>query len=172
MPKFFKDGISCYIRDHKCLHGKCLTNADYEEVKSTYPDFVKVSLRIKSGRFEDKDPEPATGASDVYVMVKYVSSGHPGIPVGQVICQTWIVLDTDTPQWHDHFCFLPPMNRNSLLEFTAYDSDAPDEPEFLGSARIPLGKILNARNNFKVQLRSEEDNALRIGHIDVGARLM
>lgn len=172
MPRFAKDGKPCYIpSDHKCFHGKCLTNREYNRKISAYPDFVKVLLRIKSGSFEDKDPTPVSGQSDVYVVVKYVSIGHPSIRAGQVICQTPIAFDDNWPHWHDHFCYLPPMNQNSVLEFTAYDSDAPAKPEFLGSAKISLDTILDAGNNFKLQLRNERGKALFGSRIDVQAAL-
>lgn len=171
IPALYKDGRPCFHGDHKCLLGKCVTKAEYEALKPAYSDFVRASLGIKSGKFIDKDLTVASGDSDVYVVVKYVKPDHPSFSAGQVICQTWVVGDTNRPYWNEHFCFLPPMKRDSLLEFTAYDSDTPDQPEFLGSAMVPLNRILEAGNNYKLKLQDKGGNLLAIGHINLEARL-
>lgn len=144
MTAFVSDGTSCHDADgYKCVLGKCRSPDDkqYDENKM---DLFTVDLSIRSAFVADRDPYPAQGESDAFVVVELVSDGEPTYKEGDLICHTHVVQDNSRPRWNFN-CKPLPMKGSAKLKFVVYDSDKPDtDPQLLGSTTQTLETLMNS----------------------------
>lgn len=141
MTAYVEDGSICHD-DHSCQLGKCRVSGEKPSEELT-SDLYLANIHIKSAFVADRDPYPAQGESDAFVVVEVDSEGLPAFREREVICHTHVVQDTSRPHWN-FACKSLPLKGSAKLKFTILDSDKPDtDPQLLGSVVQSVDSLLN-----------------------------